>query len=494
LPRLVDYHFAAATKVEAAAMALEAGLDLELSRVDVYGAPLLEAIAADKVAMSVLDEATRRMLALKFRLGLFETPSADPDRTMDAYTQPKHRALARRIAQKSLVLLKNDGEVLPLRPDLNSIAVIGPNADNPRHMVGDYAYASMADVMDGGPQPPDKTRYPEKLPPMITVLEAVKQQVAAGTTVRYAAGCDFSGSQASRAGFAEAAELARTSEAVVLVMGGRSGQMEACTGGECRDRATLGLPGIQDELVQAVAAAAAGKPVVLVLIDGRPAAIPALAEQIPAILEAWLPGEEGGPAVAEALFGKVNPGGKLPITFPRSVGQVPIFYAHKPSGGRSYPYNNYVDESAGPLFPFGHGLSYTHFEYSDLHVSPDPASADGLVTIRLKVANAGDWEGDEVVQLYLHDVVASVTRPVKELKGFRRVSLQPSEKRTVTFVVAVAQLAFYDRQMRYVVEPGEVEVLVGSSSDDIRLSGRFEITGGVTPIANKVFFSSSNLR
>ncbi len=491
LPRLVDYHFAAANKVEAAAMALEAGLDLELSRVDVYGAPLLEALETGKVSGAVLDEAVRRMLNLKFRLGLFEKPAADPARTMDAYGRPEQRELARHIARKSLVLLKNDGPVLPLSSDLGSIAVIGPNADAPRHMVGDYAYASMADIMDGGPQPPDKTRYPEKLPPMVTVLGAIRRQVSASTQVRYAAGCDFSAS--SREGFAEATELARASEAVVLVMGGRSGQMEACTGGECRDSANLGLPGVQEELVQAVVSAAAGKPVVLVLMDGRPAAIPALVEQIPAILEAWLPGEEGGPAVAEALFGQINPGGKLPVTFPRSAGQVPIFYAHKPSAGRSYPYNNYVDESAKPLFPFGHGLSYTHFEYSDLQIGPARVGAEGQVTISLTVANTGEREGDEVVQLYLHDLYASVTRPVKELKGFRRLTLAPGQKQTLSFVVSAAQLAFYDRKMQYVVEPGEVDVLVGSSSDDIRLNGRFEITGCVTPIASKVFFSSSSL-
>jgi beta-glucosidase len=242
-----------------------------------------------------------------------------------------------------------------------------------------------------------------------------------------------------------------------------------------------------------VITAAGGKPVVLVLVDGRPTAIPALVEQIPAILEAWLPGEEGGPAVAEALFGQVNPGGKLPITFPRSAGQVPIFYAHKPSAGRSYPYNNYTDESAKPLFPFGHGLSYTTFEYSHLEVSPAQVAADGQVTIRLSVTNTGEREGDEVVQLYLHDLFASVTRPVKELKGFQRLTLAPGQKRTLTFVVSAAQMAFYDRKMQYVVEPGEVEVLVGSSSDDIRLTGRFEITGDTTPITRKVFFSGSSL-
>jgi beta-glucosidase len=397
LTRLMDYHFLAATKAEAAVIALEAGLDLELSHADIYGAPLVEALATGKVEMAVLDESVRRMLRLKFRLGLFEAPSADPAQTEAAYGRPEARQVAREIARKSLVLLKNEGDVLPLRPDLASIAVIGPNADVPRHMVGDYSYASMADVMDGGPQPPDKTRYPEKLPPMLTVLGALREQVGAGTRVDYAQGCEISGE--ARDGFEQAAALARASEAVVLVVGGRSGQMEACTGGECRDSANLGLPGVQEALVQTVIDAAAGKPVVLVMMDGRPAAIPALVDQIPAVLEAWLPGEEGGPAVAEVLLGQVNPSGKLPVTFPRSSGQIPIFYAHKPSAGRSFPYNSYVDESIKPLFPFGHGLSYTTFEYGDLSVSPAQVAADGQVTIRLSVANTGQRAGDEVVQL-----------------------------------------------------------------------------------------------
>jgi beta-glucosidase len=243
-------------------------------------------------------------------------------------------------------------------------------------------------------------------------------------------------------------------------------------------------------LVQAVLDT--GARVVLVLVDGRPAAIPDLAARIPAILQAWLPGEEGGPAVAEILFGQVNPSGKLPVTVPRSVGQVPIYYRHKPSAGRSYPYNNSVDESAQPWFPFGHGLSYTTYEYSDLTFSPSPVSPTGEVAIRLTVTNTGPRAGAEVVQLYVRDVVGSVTRPVKELKGFHRLDdLAPGESRVVTFTLAVPQLAFYNRAMEYVVEPGVVELMIGRSAADIRLTGQFEIAGPVTPIIRKVFFSQS---
>jgi beta-glucosidase len=234
---------------------------------------------------------------------------------------------------------------------------------------------------------------------------------------------------------------------------------------------------------------ATGTPVVLVLVDGRPAGIPDLAGRIPAILEAWLPGEEGALAVADALFGEYNPGGKLPVTFPRSAGQLPIFYGRKPSGGKSYNFNDYIDESAQPLFAFGHGLSYTTFDYRSLSISPGEVAPDGVVVIECEVANSGEWAGGEVVQLYVRDEVASVTRPVQELKGFRRVHLQPGESCKVQFHLSAAQLAFYDSHMRYVVEPGWVEVMIGSSSADIRLRGRFEIVGETIEISQKVFFS-----
>jgi len=495
LPRLMDYHFVAHDKSEAAKLALEAGLDVELSHADVYAQPLIDAVNSGQVALAVLDLSVSRVLAMKFRLGLFD--SATPTGLGQAgalgqvdqvFKQPAHRALARTIAQKSLVLLKNAGAALPLSPDVASIAVIGPNADEVRAMVGDYSYAAVGDNMDGGHKRPGQpTTYFDKTPPMLSILAAIKQTVSAGTVVRYAEGCDFK--RPGRDGFAAAVAAAEASAVAVLVVGGRSGQMEENTGGECRDRAELDLPGDQNELVQAIIET--GTPVILVIVDGRPASIPALAEQVPAILQAWLPGEEGGPAVAEALFGLINPGGKLPVTIARSVGQVPIYYSHKPSAGRSYPYNAYVDESNLPLFAFGHGLSYTQFEYSDLAVSPAEVGPEGEVTIAVTVKNTGARAGDEVVQLYLHDLVGSVTRPVKELKGFKRVTLEAGQSARVTFNVPVALTAFYDRAMRYVVEPGVFEVLVGSASDDIRQPGQFKLVGATTPVTHKVFFSRS---
>jgi beta-glucosidase len=247
------------------------------------------------------------------------------------------------------------------------------------------------------------------------------------------------------------------------------------TVGETRDSAALHLPGVQERLTEAIFAI--GKPVVVVLVTGRPYAIHSISEKANAILEAWLPGEEGGMAIAGALFGDSNPGGKLPMSFPRHAGQMPLFYYQKPSGGKSNWYINYVDVEASPLYPFGHGLSYTTFEYSNLAISSEHPKAGGVVRVSLKVKNAGEVAGDEVVQLYVCDEYASVPRPVKELKGYARLALQPGESRSVTFHLPVDQLAFYDENLNLVVEPGTFKVMVGSSSADIRAEGAFEVVG-----------------
>jgi beta-glucosidase len=275
---------------------------------------------------------------------------------------------------------------------------------------------------------------------------------------------------------------------VVLALGGKSGLTPNCTCGEARDRADIGLPGVQQELVQAVYET--GTPTVVVLLNGRPLAIPWIAAHIPAILEAWLPGEAGGAAIADVLFGDYNPGGKLPITLPRAVGQIPIHYNHKPSGGRSQWYGDYVSTSARPLFPFGYGLSYTCFTLDNLRIEPQQVEAAGRVHVSVDVENTGERPGDEVVQLYVHLDGRSVTRPVKELKGFKRITLEAGEKHTVTFTLAVSQLGFYDRAMTLAVEPGAVGVMVGSSSDDARLAGKFEVVGESADVSGtKTFFS-----
>jgi beta-glucosidase len=259
-----------------------------------------------------------------------------------------------------------------------------------------------------------------------------------------------------------------------------------CTTGETRDSADLRLPGAQEDLARAVLAL--GKPVVVVLVNGRPLALPWLHESANAILEAWLPGEEGGHAIADVLFGDYNPGGKLPITFPRHVGQVPVFYNHKPSGMRSNWYGDYVEEQVAPLYAFGHGLSYTHFAYDDLSIEPKQATLGGTVEIGMRVTNTGPSAGDEVVQLYVRDEFASTPRPVKELKGYLRLRLEPGEARHLTFRLPVDQLAFYDPDLNLVLEPGGVEIMLGSSSQDIRLRGLLEITGSAKMVVKARVF------
>jgi len=491
---LADYHHVAKDKSEAATLALEAGIDIELPSTDCYGQPLRQAIQDGTISESLIDEVVSRVLRMKFLLGLFENPYVDLEWISEVFDTPEQRTLARQIAQKSIVLLKNEGNLLPLKKDLSSIAIIGPNADSIRNMLGDYAYPAHIEIMEFmrssgmiDTPTPQKMDLGDIYVPMSSVLEGIRGKVSPQTKLYYAKGCDIT--DESKGGFAEAIEIARKSEVAVLVVGGKSGLTPDCTCGEFRDRADIGLPGVQGELVRAIYET--GTPVVVVLINGRPFTIPWIAEHIPAIVEAWLPGEEGGEAVADVLFGDYNPGGKLPITFPRAVGQVPTFYSHKPSGGRSFLYGDYVSLSAKPLFPFGYGLSYTQFEFDNLQITPNQVGAEGKVQISVDVKNVGERKGDEVVQLYVHDVLSSVTRPVKELKGFKRITLEPGEKKTVIFTLSVSQLGFYNRNMEFVVEPGTIEVMIGSSSEDIRLTGEFDIVGETTKVgATRVFFST----
>ncbi|MBN2304781.1 MAG: glycoside hydrolase family 3 C-terminal domain-containing protein [Anaerolineae bacterium] len=487
------YHHVAANKTESSVLAMLAGIDVELPSTDCYGDPLRQALGQGTVDMALVDDAVRLILRTKFQLGLFENPYVDAGRAADIFDTGDQRALAREIAQKSMVLLKNDGDLLPLRKDFGSIAVIGPNADSVRNLMGDYSYPahieSLTEMMRAtdnvlGMTTPEAITMVETPVPMVSVLQGIQAAVSSNTQVRYAKGCDILGD--STDGFAEAVEIAQQSDVAILVVGGKSGLTDDCTCGEARDRATLNLTGVQEDLIRAVHAT--GTPVVVVLINGRPLTFPWLLDHVPAILEAWLPGEEGGNAVADVLFGDANPGGKLVMSFPRAVGQIPTFYNHKPSGGRSHWKEHYVETNVKPQFPFGFGLSYTQFAFGSLKLSTDTARAGDVVDISVEVTNTGDHTGDEVVQLYIHDVLASATRPVKELKGFRRVTLQPGETKTVTFHLSVNQLAFYDRDMVFVVEPGTIEVMVGNSSVNLPCTGSFEIVSDPVDVsAAKVY-------
>ena len=435
-------HGLAADDPDAARLALNAGVDMEMvSRLfNQHGSQLLK---EGKVSQATIDEAARRILRIKFRLGLFEHPYTDEAREKGSLLTASNRAAARAIADRSMVLLKNERESLPLNKALHSIAIIGPLADDHRSPLGWWS----------GDGKPEDT---------VTPLAGIRAKVAPATQVSYAKGCDTQGD--STEGFAEAVAIARDSD-VAIVFVGESAEMV----GEAASKSSLDLTGRQMDLVKAVHAT--GKPTIVVLINGRPLTVGWIFENTPAVLEAWMGGTEAGNAIADVLFGDVNPSGKLPVTFPRTVGQVPIYYNHM-NTGRPPEANNrytskYLDVPWTPLFPFGYGLSYTRFKITNLQLSAQRISATGRLTASVEVENVGKRSGDEVVQLYIRDVAASMTRPVKELKGFQRLTLQPGEKKRVEFLLTGAELGFWNRELRFTVEPGKFEVMVGANSEEL---------------------------
>jgi beta-glucosidase len=471
--QLERYHRLVTDGAEAAAAALTAGIDVELPTTDCFGTPLREALERGLLAEGDVDVAVRRVLATKFSLGLFERPYVDVEAAAGAADTVQQRALAQVVAAKSLVLLKNEG-VLPLAGASQTIAVIGPNAADLRNLLGDYSHPAHVELLketahSGGEvfsiDLPDRLDLGDTLPLAPTVLDALRARL--GERVGFAAGCGVV--DHSRAGFDEAVALAGAADVAVLVLGDKAGLTDGCTSGETRDRASLDLPGVQEELARAVIAT--GTPVVLVLVAGRPCGSAWLHEHCAAVLVAWLPGQAGADAIADALVGASSPGGKLPITFPRSAGQIPTYYGHKVSGGRSHWRGDYVDAPARPLYPFGHGLTYTTFALTDVRVDTPTVGWDESIVVRTQVRNTGERAADEVVQLYARDPVATVTRPVLELKGFVRLELAPGQSTTVTFQVPVGQLGFHDRSLTYVVEPGTFDFFVGTSSDDVVLAG-----------------------
>jgi beta-glucosidase len=423
-----EFHKMAPDKPTAARLALNAGIDVELPTTIYYGQPLRSALEAGEISLELIDTAVYRHIQKKIELGLFDNPYVDEARLYEVFETAEQRDLARELARKSMVLLKNDG-LLPLKKSVKTLAVIGPNAYDGRNQLGDYSYAAMRSLMEF--TKPENSSFVESDPAglaeydikVVTALDGIREVISPATKVLYAKGCDNLDND--RSGFDEAVKTAEQADVVVLVLGDRAGMIPSCTTGETRDSVDLRLPGVQEELARVILGT--GKPVAVVLVNGRPFAIPWLDESANAILEAWLPGEEGGRAIAEVLFGDVNPGGKLPITFPRHVGQVPIFYNYKPSGMRSNWYVDYVSERVTPLYPFGHGLSFTSFEYSDLSLDRKSVTEGESVDISLQVLNSGSVVGDEVVQLYVRDEFASTPRPVKELKGYVRLTLQPGE-------------------------------------------------------------------
>jgi beta-glucosidase len=490
---LHTFHHVAADKGAAARRALGAGLDVELPQLDCYGAPLRAEIERGTVPLALVDRAVGRLLRLKFALGLFEEPYVDAVAAPRVFQTAEQRTLARRIAQESIVLLKNAGDLLPLDPAVERLAVIGPCTDDIRLLQGDYSYPAHLEIIYKHSTRPHAADGTDILPadeavafhpgpyfvPMVSPLAGIRAAVSPRTTVVYAKGCEVDGSDTS--GIAAAVEAARRADVAVVLVGGKSGLMPDCTSGEFRDASNLGLTGVQQQLVEAVVAS--GTPTVAVLINGRVFALPWIAEYVPAIVEAWLPGEEGGNAIADVLFGAVNPAGRLPVSMPRAVGQVPVYYNHKSGGGRSQMLGDYIDLATTPLFPFGHGLSYTRFAYADLAVTPSHPTPTTALHIALRVANCGARAGDEVVQLYVRDVVASVTRPVKQLAGFVRLHLQPGESRRVHFILDPSQLAFFDADMHFIVEPGAFHLTVGASADDVRVETTITLAGTVRELS-----------
>jgi beta-glucosidase len=432
------HHGLAAHGTEAALDSLKAGLDMEMvSEHIAKNGPVL--LAAKKITMAEVDQAVRRILLIKKRLGLFENPYTDEAPEQNVLLDPAHRALARRSAARSLVLLKNDQKVLPLSASLKSIAVVGPLGDNQADMLGPWHGEGKATEA-------------------VSLLTGLRNRFPQAK-VTYVAGCDIqSNKPLDRAGLA----LTLAGAEVVIVAVGESEQMS----GEAKSRSNISLPGQQEALVQWVHES--GKPYVVTLLQGRPLALGWLAEKCPTVLECWFPGCEAGNAIADVLVGQVNPGGKLPVSFPRNVGQCPIYYNYKNTGRpadlRDSYVSNYLDVPNSPQFHFGYGLSYTTFKIDSISLSKTSMGPKDSLTVRASVQNTGSRAGDEVVQVYIRDKVASVTRPVRELKGFERVSLEPGQQRQLAFALGPKELGFYDRTMKWVVEPGEFEVYVGNSS------------------------------
>jgi beta-glucosidase len=455
---LASGHDTAEDGMDAAVRAISAGIDMEMSG-EMFGRYLLEAVRQNKLDSAVLDQAVRRVLTLKFKLGLFEQPYANPDKAAKVIGSEEHIKLARQTAAEAIILLKNEENTLPLSKSTGKIAVIGPNADQGYNQLGDYT----------SPQPRSK---------VVTVLQGISNHLQNDPErLLYAPGCQIKGD--SKEGFEYALTCAEQADTVVMVVGGSSardfgeGSIDLKTGaskvtehswsdmecGEGIDRMTLELAGVQLELIQEIHRL--GKPVVIVYINGRPIAEPWVDDHAHAILEAWYPGQEGGNAIADILFGEVNPSGRLTISIPKHVGQLPVYYNGKRSRGKRY-----LEADSQPRYPFGYGLSYTEFSYSNLTITADTMTPKGTVSVSIELTNTGQVEGSEVVQLYITDVVSTVTRPAKELKDFCKVSLQPGETRSVEFTISAQQLECIGIDYKPVVEEGLFRIHVGRNVND----------------------------
>lgn len=430
---------------EAGEASMNAGVDMDMQS-GIYMKTLKQSVLEGKVPVENVDAACRRILEMKYRLGLFEDPYryCDTERAKEVILNPAHFAAAREVAKRSIVLLKNDGNILPLKKDLKTIALIGPMANEKKNQLGAWHTAGKEETVT-------------------PILEAFKQKVSSGTSILYAKGSDWEGDD--RSGFAEAVNAAKHADVVILCVGEKENMS-----GEAACRTDINIPEIQRELIKEIKKV--GKPVVLLLHNGRPLTIEWESENIPSILECWHLGSQAGPAIADVVFGDYNPSGKITMTFPRNVGQIPIHYNMKNTGRPYSPKDSYtsryIDSPNDPLYPFGYGLSYTRFEYSDVKISSPAMSLNDTLTVSVTVKNTGKADGEEVVQLYIRDLVGSVTRPVKELKGFRKVMIPAGKSADVDFKITAHDLAFWRKDMTYGVEAGDFKVFVGTNSRDVK--------------------------
>lgn len=441
IPEMIA-HGVPANEAEAVEMAIKANVDMDMQS-GLYSSELPKLVEQGKVDEAEIEEAAGRILRQKFKLGLFDDPYrySDKQRAEKEILSEKNRAVALEMAKESIVLLKNENGLLPLKKDFDSIAVIGPLADNKKDLLGSWSAAG---------------HWEDN----VTLLSGIQTAVDDSVQINYTQGTSISGDDSTN--FSDAVELARNADVAIVALG-ESRNMS----GEAASRATLDLPGRQQQLLEAIHAT--GTPVVLVLMSGRPLAITWADKNIPAILETWFLGTEAGNAIADVLFGDYNPSGKLTVTFPRTVGQVPYYYNHKNTGrpptDQKYT-SKYIDVENSPLYPFGFGLSYTTFEYSGLSLGSNQISKTDSVEVSVMIENTGDRPGQEIVQLYIRDLFASISRPVKELRGFEKIYLEPGESKQVTFTLKPEDLSFYNHEMNKVVEPGKFNIMVGSSSND----------------------------
>ncbi|RPI73244.1 MAG: glycosyl hydrolase [Ignavibacteriales bacterium] len=435
----------------AAMISINSGMDMDMEA-RAFINHLKELLKENKVTEEVIDEAVKRILRIKFKLGLFDDPFkyCSKDRESENIMNEEVQKAALEVAKRSIVLLKNENELLPLKKDLKKIAVIGPLAESKEDPLGAWA---------GFGNPED----------VVTVVEGLKKYITDDTEILYSQGCEIEGE--STDGFNDAVQTADESDIVILCLG-ESRDMS----GEARNRSSLDLPGVQQQLAEAIYKT--GKPIVVVLMNGRPLSIGWIDENMPAVIEAWFLGIKSGDAIAEVLFGNYNPSGKLPVTFPRSVGQVPIYYNHKntgrPGDEKNHYTSRYLDLPLTPLYPFGYGLSYTNFEISDLNLSSPEISFNDNLTITVKVKNTGSYDGEEVVQLYVQDLVASVTRPIKELKRFEKIFLKKGEEKEITFNISEKDLRFTGQQMKTISEPGDFKVYIGANSAEV-IEAKFKL-------------------